>query len=73
MEVIMAGTSEGGKKAAITRGYESLSAAGRKGGKNSHSNQYTSRKKALQQQQEENNNHASANAHSLATEEQDKT
>ncbi|KTD16412.1 hypothetical protein [Legionella jordanis] len=29
----MAGTSEGGKKAAETRGRESLSEAGRKGGK----------------------------------------
>ncbi len=29
----MAGTSEGGKKAAHTRGHESLSEAGRKGGK----------------------------------------
>jgi len=29
----MAGTSEGGRKAAETRGYESLSEAGRKGGK----------------------------------------
>ncbi len=28
----MAGTSEGGKKAAQTRGHESLSEAGRKGG-----------------------------------------
>ncbi|KTD48497.1 hypothetical protein Lrub_0848 [Legionella rubrilucens] len=28
----MAGTSEGGKKAAETRGHESLSEAGRKGG-----------------------------------------
>lgn len=28
----MAGTSEGGKKAAQTRGHESLSAAGKKGG-----------------------------------------
>ncbi|WP_248296024.1 stress-induced acidophilic repeat motif-containing protein [Legionella taurinensis] len=31
-EIIMAGTSEGGKKAAETRGHESLSEAGRKGG-----------------------------------------
>ncbi len=29
----MTGTSEGGRKAAQTRGYESLSEAGRKGGK----------------------------------------
>lgn len=35
----MAGTSEGGKKAAMTRGHESLSRAGRKGGRNSHANQ----------------------------------
>jgi len=31
----MTGTSEGGKKAAETRGHESLSEAGSKGGKNS--------------------------------------
>jgi hypothetical protein len=31
----MAGTSEGARKAARTRGRESLAAAGRKGGKNS--------------------------------------
>lgn len=32
-EYFMAGTSEGGRKAAQTRGHESLSKAGRKGGK----------------------------------------
>ncbi len=32
----MAGTPEGGKKAAETRGHESLSQAGRKGGEHSH-------------------------------------
>ena len=31
----MAGTTEGGKKAAETRGHESLSQAGQKGGQNS--------------------------------------
>jgi general stress protein YciG len=31
-ETIMTGTTEGGKKAAQTRGHESLSEAGRKGG-----------------------------------------
>lgn len=33
----MVGTSEGAKKAAKTRGHESLAAAGRKGGQRSHS------------------------------------
>jgi hypothetical protein len=32
----MAGTSEGARKAAQTRGHESLSEAGRKGGEHSH-------------------------------------
>lgn len=35
-ESIMAGTSEGGKKSAETRGHESLSQSGRKGGEHSH-------------------------------------
>lgn len=34
----MSGTTEGGKKAAETRGHESLSEAGRKGGLRSHGN-----------------------------------
>jgi hypothetical protein len=43
-ELNMAGTSEGGRKAARTRGRLSLSEAGRKGGKS------TQRKALLQQQ-----------------------
>lgn len=42
----MAGTSEGGRKAAKTRGYDSLSEAGRKGGQSAQTGQKGNQKRS---------------------------